>query len=172
MFTVLNFHFPGAAIDDQELLRGGQVQPSEAENQQPAGVSKPSSIPKSKYSDRDNKKDKKKIFGKQRIIVRYTACTGLINQHYSHIAAFSLSHVLGAELVLPPAVKRDSFEHYFSPFAEQNEVLWTPDHLRSLLDVDKIINHWKGKGLILHEVPNLSSRGIRSSQGCLPRMIL
>ena len=48
-----------------------------------------------------------------RVLLRYTACTGLINQHYSHIAAFTLAATLGAELVLPPAVCRDSFAHYF-----------------------------------------------------------
>jgi len=50
------------------------------------------------------------------VLLRYTACTGLINQQYSHIAAFSLAAVLGAEIVLPPAAKRDSFAHYFSVF--------------------------------------------------------
>ena len=44
---------------------------------------------------------------------------GLINQQYSHIAAFALAAVLGAEIVLPPAAKRDSFAHYFSVFKEQ-----------------------------------------------------
>lgn len=48
-----------------------------------------------------------------RVLLRYIACTGLINQHYSHIAAFTLAATLGAELVLPPAVCRDSFAHYF-----------------------------------------------------------
>jgi hypothetical protein len=48
-----------------------------------------------------------------RVLLRYTACTGLINQQYSHIAAFALAAALGAELVLPPAVCRDSFAHYF-----------------------------------------------------------
>ena len=46
-------------------------------------------------------------------------CAGLINQQYSHIAAFALGAVLGAEIVLPPAAKRDSFAHYFSVFKEQ-----------------------------------------------------
>ena len=46
-------------------------------------------------------------------------CAGLINQQYSHIAAFTLAAVLGAEIVLPPAAKRDSFAHYFSVFKEQ-----------------------------------------------------
>ena len=62
------------------------------------------------------------IYKRLRVLLRYTACTGLINQHYSHIAAFSLSAVLGAELVLPPAVKRDSFAHYFRSGNRQLEV--------------------------------------------------
>ncbi len=40
-----------------------------------------------------------------RLLLRYTAGTGLINQHYSHIAAFALAAVLGAEVVLPPGVR-------------------------------------------------------------------
>ena len=54
-----------------------------------------------------------RLYKRVRVMLRYTACTGLINQHYSHIAAFSLAAVLGAEIVLPPAVCRDSFAHYF-----------------------------------------------------------
>ena len=54
-----------------------------------------------------------RVYKRLRIILRYTACTGLINQQYSHISAFSLAFALGAELVLPPAACRDSFAHYF-----------------------------------------------------------
>ncbi len=92
------------------------------------------------------------IYKRLRVLLRYTACTGLINQHYSHIAAFSLCAVLGAELVLPPAVKRDSFAHYFSVFKEHNEVKWTPALLESLLNVDKIVEFWRGRGLTVHRV--------------------
>ncbi|KAL0049810.1 hypothetical protein WJX82_010329 [Trebouxia sp. C0006] len=95
------------------------------------------------------------IYKRLRVLLRYTACTGLINQHYSHIAAFSLCAVLGAELVLPPAVKRDSFAHYFSVFKEHNEVKWTPAPLESLLNVDKIVEFWRGRGLTVHRTPAL-----------------
>lgn len=95
------------------------------------------------------------MYKRLRVLLRYTACTGLINQHYSHIAAFSLSAVLGAELVLPPAVKRDSFAHYFSVFKEHNEVKWTPAPLESLLNVDKIVDFWQGRGLTVHRTPAL-----------------
>lgn len=93
-----------------------------------------------------------RIYKRLRVLLRYTACTGLINQQYSHIAAFALGAVLGAELVLPPAVKRDSFAHYFSTFKDQNEVSWTADPLDSLLDVDKIMEFWHARGLVIHKV--------------------
>ena len=57
-----------------------------------------------------------RIYKRLRVLLRYTACTGLINQHYSHIASFVLAAVLGAEVVLPPAAKRDSFGNYFSTY--------------------------------------------------------
>ncbi|KAK9844459.1 hypothetical protein WJX74_002810 [Apatococcus lobatus] len=95
------------------------------------------------------------VYRRLRVVLRYTACTGLINQQYSHIAAFALAAVLGAELVLPPAVKRDSFAKYFSMDKTQNEVSWTPDHLDTLLDTEKIIRFWKDRGLTVHRTPEL-----------------
>ena len=34
-----------------------------------------------------------RFYKRLRVLLRYTACTGLINQQYSHIAAFALSAV-------------------------------------------------------------------------------
>ena len=93
-----------------------------------------------------------RFYKRLRVLLRYTACTGLINQQYSHIAAFSLSAVLGAELVLAPAVKRDSFANYFSTFKDQNEVSWTAAPLSSLLDVESIVHFWQQRGLVVHNV--------------------
>ncbi|KAK9827681.1 hypothetical protein WJX81_007940 [Elliptochloris bilobata] len=90
-----------------------------------------------------------------RILLRYTAGTGLINQHYSHISAIALAATLGAELVLPPAVKRDSFALYFHHIKEKNEVTWTPTPLEALLDVDKIVETWHARGLTIHRTPAL-----------------
>ena len=98
-----------------------------------------------------------RIYQHLRIIVRYTACTGLINQQYSHISAFVLAAALGAELILPTAAKRDSFAHYFSTFKEKNEVNWTADPLSNLLDVDHIVNFWQERGLRIHQVSILIS---------------
>lgn len=92
---------------------------------------------------------------KLRIILRYTACSGLINQQYSHIAAFTLAAALGSELVLPPAVQRDSFANYYHADKKKNEVTWTPAPLSTLLDVDSIVAIWKSKGVTVHKVDSI-----------------
>ena len=46
-----------------------------------------------------------RLYKRVRVLLRYTAGTGLINQHYSHISAIALAATLGAELVLPPGVR-------------------------------------------------------------------
>ena len=74
-----------------------------------------------------------------KIVLHYTACSGLINQVYSHIAALVLISVLRSEFVLPPALMRNSFASYFSPFKNASEVVWKPGPLSMLLDVDRMI---------------------------------
>ena len=98
-----------------------------------------------------------RVYRRLRVLLRYTACTGLMNQHYSHIAAFTLAAAVNAELVLPPAVQRDSFGHYFSQQKELNEVVWAPAPLEWLLDVDRIIGHWAGRGMTVHKAICISS---------------
>ena len=93
-----------------------------------------------------------RIHKRLKVLLYYTACTGLINQHYSHIAAFTLSSAIGAELVLAPALQRDSFASYFSAHREQNEVTWTSMSTSQLLDVDRIIEEWRAHGMDVHKV--------------------
>lgn len=108
-----------------------------------------------------------RFYKRLRVLLRYTACTGLINQQYSHIAAFALSAVLGAEIVLAPAVKRDSFANYFSTFKDQNEVSWTAAPLSSLLDVDSIVSFWQQRGLLVHRVrPQCSACSMHACLTC------
>ena len=57
------------------------------------------------------------------LVLRYTACSGLINQHYSHIAGIALAAALRARaVVVPPGLARSSFAQYYSTSAEKNEV--------------------------------------------------
>lgn len=90
------------------------------------------------------------------IILRYTAATGLSNQHYCHIAAFSLCAVLGrCSIVLPPAVARSSFQDAFSVFKEFNKVQWSAKPLETLYDTDKITAEWAKMGYKVWKTPAL-----------------
>ena len=93
-----------------------------------------------------------RVYRRLRVLLHYTACTGLIRQLYSHTAAFVLAAATGAELVLPPALMRNSFASYYSPLAEENEVSWETKPLSLLLDVDRMIQEWKARGVLVHEV--------------------
>jgi hypothetical protein len=88
-----------------------------------------------------------------RLQLRYTACTGLVNQQYSHIAAFTLAAALGvADVHLPPAAVRDSFGHKFSVRQEQNQMQWFPARTSCLLDVERLQRAWAAQGVRVHEV--------------------
>lgn len=93
-----------------------------------------------------------RLYRRQRVIMRYIAGTGLTNQHYCHIDAFAIAAAVGAELVLPPAAKRDSFGLYFSTVAKDNQVSWAPAALDGILDVAGITAIWQAKGMALHRV--------------------
>lgn len=93
-----------------------------------------------------------RVYQRLSVLMRYTACGGLTNQLYSHISALTLAATLGAEVVLPPALTRSSFGHYFSMFKELNQVTWSAVPLDSLIDVDHYIGYWKERGIMLHKV--------------------
>ena len=52
---------------------------------------------------------------------------------------------MGAELVLPAAIHRDTF----NPATKFNET-WFAAPQETLLDVDAIKQHWGGKGMNIH----------------------
>lgn len=85
-------------------------------------------------------------FAKIPILLRYTACQGLFNQMYAHLNALVLADYLGADVMLPPSVYRESFSKYFSMDLKKNEVKWTPADTGALLDVDAIQAHYAQKG--------------------------
>eukprot|EP00879_Flechtneria_rotunda_P013450 GHRR01014043.1.p1 GENE.GHRR01014043.1~~GHRR01014043.1.p1 ORF type:complete len:592 (+),score=161.63 GHRR01014043.1:229-2004(+) len=81
------------------------------------------------------------------ILLRYTACQGLFNQMYAHLNALVLADYLGADVMLPPSVYRESFSKYFSMDLKKNEVKWTPADTGALLDVESIQAHYAQKGI-------------------------
>lgn len=56
------------------------------------------------YGHRENR-----LYQRIPLLVRYTACGGLMNQHYSHIAALTIASALGGDVMLAPALQRGSF---------------------------------------------------------------
>ena len=67
-------------------------------------------------------------------------------QHYSHIAAFALAFELSANIVLPPAVTRETFGKTY------NQVQWTTVPTATMLDVDQIVAKWRQHGMLVHKV--------------------
>ena len=77
---------------------------------------------------------------------KHLLCAGLINQMYSHIAAIMLARAMGAELVLAPAVHRESFDLHME------KTKWHVAPQESLLDVGAVKKYWGDRGLLIHTV--------------------
>lgn len=85
-------------------------------------------------------------------LVRYTACTGLFNQYYSHVAALALAATLRADVYFPPAATRSSYQDRTSLHPEHNEARWQAVPAESLWDVRRLKRYWKQRGLLIHLV--------------------
>ena len=94
-----------------------------------------------------------RVYRRVAVVLRYTACGGLFNQHYSHVAALSLALALGADVILPAAVKRDSFASYFSQDASKNRVSWEPAPFDSLWDGAALRGWLAARGADAAEAP-------------------
>lgn len=104
-----------------------------------------------------------RIYKRIPVVMRYTACGGLMNQHYSHLAAMTVAASLGADLVLPKALKRGSFNQYFSNDPEKNEVTWSMTPFSSLWDKAHIQHFLREQGVGSWEVNDTVAK--------LPRLI-
>ena len=71
---------------------------------------------------------------------------GLVNQLYSHIAAIMLARALSAELVLAPAMHRQSFN------ATPENAAWAAARTDTLLDVVRLKKYWRTRELLIHTV--------------------
>ena len=79
-----------------------------------------------------------RVYKRIPLLLRYTACGGLMNQHYSHISAITLAAALGADIIIPQALTRDSFASYFHMDPARNKMQWTTVPIESLWDIDYI----------------------------------
>lgn len=88
-----------------------------------------------------------RLYRPVRKLVRYTACTGLFNQYYSHISALALASVLHADVYFPPAATRSSYNDRTSLIPEHNEARWQPVPAETLWDVRRMKQYWKKRGM-------------------------
>eukprot|EP00892_Ulva_mutabilis_P008390 jgi/Ulvmu1/5923/UM026_0045.1 len=73
------------------------------------------------------------------LTIRYTACGGLMNQHYSHISALTLAHLSNANRIIwPPMQERESFNKRYHPDVTRNEQGWIYLDATTLWDMDYI----------------------------------
>ena len=88
----------------------------------------------------------------RRVILRYTACGGLVNQHYSHISAFMLALALRAEVVFPDACYRNSFGLHYDMDVKRNKMEWYLEKAETLWDTSAIQELWSKMGIKVHLV--------------------
>jgi hypothetical protein len=80
-----------------------------------------------------------RLYQRVPVAVRYTACGGLMNQHYSHLAAVTIAGALGADLLIPQALVRDSFASYFNTNPARNKLAWRHVPFGTLWDAGTIV---------------------------------
>jgi hypothetical protein len=79
------------------------------------------------------------------LTIRYTACGGLFNQHYCHIAALAIAHLAHAKNVIwPPLQERESFSKRYHTNATLNEQTWTYVDADMVWDISTIQQNIKG----------------------------
>jgi len=76
--------------------------------------------------------------------LRYTTHQGLTNQLLGHLAAFMIAQEMGAEVVMSPAVSKNSFN--------MQEQVWQWQSTESVFDLGKMTAYWRDNGLVIHKV--------------------
>ncbi len=74
-----------------------------------------------------------RVYKRLRVLLRYTTCGNLIEQHFSHIAGLTIAAMLGADVVVPPYLVQDSLgssqqqqqQWHAKPFSS----VWDAEHL-------------------------------------------
>ena len=69
-----------------------------------------------------------------------------MNQMYSYMDAMMLAKAFNAELVLAPALGRETFQTHFS------DTTWHAAEPDTLLNVQAIREYWRKRGLLIHVV--------------------
>lgn len=85
-----------------------------------------------------------RVYRRLPMMVRYTACGSIMQQHFSHVAALTIAAALGADAALPYASHRDSFGSYTQDASGKNSVAWRPVPFDNLWDLQQITKYALG----------------------------
>ena len=75
--------------------------------------------------------------------------SGLINQQYTLISAIAFARAFGAELILPKATQRNSFND------ARAGVVWRTAPFGSVWDEVHLVSYWAKQGLTLHKASRM-----------------
>ncbi len=74
-----------------------------------------------------------RVYKRLQVLLRYTTCGNVMQQHYSHMAGLTLAVELGADVMLPPAiVKGANMQHGYRirrTHAEPFSSLWDYENI-------------------------------------------
>jgi hypothetical protein len=101
-----------------EILRGADDDVNEAE------------LAHKHYREQGYKEQR--VYKRLRVLLRYTTCGSLFEQHFSHIAGLTIAATLGADVVVPPYLVRDKIE------APQQPQQWHAEPFSNVWDVEHI----------------------------------
>ena len=79
-----------------------------------------------------------RLFQRIPVVVRYSACGGLMNQHYCHLSGLVIASALGADVAMPVSLSRQSFEQYYSLNPTLNQVTWVSVAQDKVYNIDAL----------------------------------
>ena len=71
---------------------------------------------------------------------------------YSHVSALLLAWALEADVMLPPAVTRDSFDKRYNRGENVTDMKWIPLRFNELWDMQRVVAAWARRGSTLYSV--------------------
>jgi hypothetical protein len=93
------------------------------------------------------------VYKDYELTIRYTACGGLMNQHYSHLSALTLAHLAHAHRVIwPPMQERKSYNIRYHTDVRLNRQEWTYMDASTVWDLSAIKASIKGTLLPLAKI--------------------
>lgn len=89
----------------------------------------------------------KRVYSRIPAVVTYVAWGGLCNQIYTHLAAMVIAQHIGADIILPPGLRRRSYADVFTMDKTTSEASYTMTEFSNLFDARRIAHYLEGRGI-------------------------